>query len=106
MAWQDATGSFWVFGGGSGQGLYGDLWKFSAATGFWTWVGGSSALTPPASYGTIGTPAASNTPGGREGAAIWQDSSGNFWLFGGGIGFNPSLGVAASVTSDLWEIVP
>ena len=106
MAWQDATGNFWVFGGGSGQGLYGDLWKFSAATGFWTWVGGSSALTPPASYGTIGTPAASNTPGGREGSAIWQDSSGNFWLFGGGIGFNPSLGVAASVTSDLWEIVP
>jgi hypothetical protein len=37
----------------------------------------------PGVYGTLGTPAAGNVPGGREGAASWIDESGNFWLFGG-----------------------
>jgi hypothetical protein len=36
-----------------------------------------------AQYGTLGVPAAGNTPGGREGAAGWSDNAGNFWLFGG-----------------------
>lgn len=106
MAWSDAAGNFWVFGGWNAQGLIGSLWEFSPTTGFWTWVGGSSANTPPASYGTLGTPAGTNTPGGREGSAIWQDGTGNFWLFGGGIGFNEQTGTAAGVTNDLWEIVP
>jgi Galactose oxidase, central domain len=106
MAWSDAAGNFWIYGGWNAQGLIGSLWEFSPITGFWTWVGGSSAISPAASYGTLGTPAATNTPGGREGSAIWQDSLGNFWLFGGGEGFNAQTGAAAGVTNDLWEIVP
>ena len=38
---------------------------------------------PVWSYGTQGTPAAGNTPGGRDGGVGWTDNSGNFWLFGG-----------------------
>jgi hypothetical protein len=82
------------------------LYTLQVAVKARTWVGGSSALTPAASYGTLGTPAATNTPGGREASAIWQDSSGNFWLFGGGAGSNAQAGTAAGVTNDLWEIVP
>jgi hypothetical protein len=106
MAWQDAAGNFWIYGGWGEQGLYGDLWEFSPSTGFWTWIGGSSSLTPTVSYGTLGTPASTNTPGGREASAIWLDSSGDLWLFGGGEGFSPMFGVAAGVDSDLWEILP
>jgi hypothetical protein len=34
-------------------------------------------------YGTQGTPAGSNAPGGRQQAMLWVDGSGNVWLFGG-----------------------
>jgi hypothetical protein len=44
-------------------------------------------------YGTLGTPAAGNIPSGRYGASSWKDSSGNFWLYGGG-------------HDDLWEFYP
>jgi hypothetical protein len=37
----------------------------------------------PGVFGTLGTPAAGNTPGGSQYASAWTDSSGNFWLFGG-----------------------
>ena len=37
----------------------------------------------PGVYGTLGTPAAGNVPGGRFGAVSWTDSSGHLWLFGG-----------------------
>jgi len=53
----------------------------------WTWKGGSSTVgsngAQPGVYGTLGTPAAGNIPGGREEASSWTDSSGNRWLFGG-----------------------
>src|SRR6266567_2032863 len=57
-----------------------------AQTGAWTWVGGSSTLPgtnrgEPGVYGTLGVSASGNIPGGREGAVIWSDGSGNFWLF-------------------------
>src|SRR5262249_16237786 len=34
-------------------------------------------------YGTQGTAAATNTPGGRQTALLWFDHTGNIWLFGG-----------------------
>ena len=37
----------------------------------------------PGVYGTLGTPAAGNIPGGRLDAASWTDDNGNLWLFGG-----------------------
>lgn len=37
----------------------------------------------PGKYGSLGTPAVSNLPGGRESALAWIDSGGMVWLFGG-----------------------
>ena len=73
----------------------------------WTWVGGNNYVNNPNAapgvYGTLGTPAASNIPGARDSAATWTDSSGNFWLFGGGgADANGNLGAL----NDLWEFQP
>jgi hypothetical protein len=37
----------------------------------------------PGVYGTLGVPAAANTPAGGSGFSSWTDKDGNFWLFGG-----------------------
>jgi len=76
----------------------------TTASNEWTWIGGSST-TPnsfgqPGVYGTLGTPAVANIPGGRDSAATWTDSSGNFWLLGGeGVDANGNFGEL----NDLWE---
>jgi Uncharacterized protein conserved in bacteria len=75
----------------------------------WTWIGGGSNGGSPAVYGTLGTPAVGNVPGGRDGASSWTDSSGNLWLFGGNVsGF--VLLVAGSYgrydLNDLWKFNP
>ncbi len=57
----------------------------------------------PGVYGRLGTPAAGNVPGGREGAASWIDQSGNFWLFGGYA--VPSDGFG-DYLNDLWRFDP
>jgi hypothetical protein len=51
-------------------------------------------------YGTLGVGSAGNTPGARVGAAIWIDSSGNIWVFGGD-GYDSVGNVGA--LNDLWE---
>lgn len=104
--WTDANGNLWLFGGygldgGGSVGILNDLWEFSPSTGEWTWMSGSWTVSgsscfgynngaqnvwncaPPSTYGTLGTPAAGNTPGGREAAITWTDKNGNLWLFGG-----------------------
>ena len=66
----------------------------------WTWVAGSNSANPAGVYGTPGTAAPGNTPGGREGAVSWTDASGNFWLFGGlGLDVNG----ASEFLNDLWR---
>lgn len=118
--WTDSSGNFWLFGGegADANGNFGqlnDVWEFQPTTQKWTWMGGSSTLPTscassttvacgqPGIYGNLGYPAAANTPGGRDSAATWTDSSGNFWLFGGyGFDANGTLGEL----SDLWEFDP
>ena len=83
-SWADSSGHFWLFGGqvvnaNGNSGILNDLWEFDPSMNQWTWMGGSSTGQPGV-YGTLGVPAAGNIPGGREGAASWTDSSGNFWL--------------------------
>jgi hypothetical protein len=57
----------------------------------------------PGVYGTLGTPAAGNTPGARDSAANWTDSGGHLWLFGGnGADANGIFGRL----NDLWEFNP
>lgn len=84
----------------------------SSSTGEWEWVGGSSAV--PASctggvcgtigvYGTLGSPAATNTPGGRTGAVSWTGSDGRFWLFGGN---GRDAAGTIGYLNDLWVFDP
>ena len=123
--WTDSKGNLWLYGGWGYdmnfllQYFFNDLWEFNPSTKEWTWMGGSSTgdgsacfLSPdlyyqscgePGTYGTLGTPATGNSPGARNAANSWTDSSGNFWLFGGqGFDSNGQL----SDLNDLWEFNP
>ncbi len=66
----------------------------------WAWMEGSQAVNQIGTYGTLGSPAPANTPGGRQTPATWTDSSGNLWLFGG-YGYDSSDTLMPM--SDLWE---
>jgi hypothetical protein len=107
ISWVDKSGNLWLFGGygdiATTAGQLNDLWKYSTASGLWTWVSGSSTAAGAAGvYGTQGTPAAGNVPGARESAVSWSDASGNLWLFGG-------YYIALEVTeqdNDLWRFNP
>jgi hypothetical protein len=105
ISWTDSNGNFWLFGGdlvgvNGPIGLLSDLWEFNPATREWTWVSGSSGLGSIGFYGTQGVASASNSPGARDKAVSWIDSSGDLWLFGGtGI---DSQGPAGYL-NDLWK---
>ena len=113
-SWTDSSGNFWLFGGSgydstSTNGYLNDLWEFNPSTLNWTWMGGSATVGSvcafgycgqPGIYGTLGTAAEGNVPGGRAEAAGWTDVNGNFWLFGGGI---EQVGI---FFNDLWEYHP
>jgi hypothetical protein len=105
-AWTDAAGNLWLFGGNGLDGagsiaVMNDLWKFNGSE--WAWMGGAKLGSPRGSYGTPGTPASSNMPGGRLDAAVWRDAQGNVWLFGGdGQDANGTIGHL----NDLWKLQP
>ena len=97
VTWTDVSGNFWVFGGigidsAGKQGDLSDLWEYS--NGEWAWIAGSNLVGQSGSYGTQGTPAASNIPGARYAAVGWTDDAGDFWLFGGN---------TTEVFNDLWK---
>lgn len=107
-AWTDAGGELWLFGGwgydsAGTQGGLNDLWKYSPSSGEWTWVGGSNAVNQTGVYGTRGVATASNTPGARNSAATWVDSSGDLWLFGGRTDQAQST---SGYWNDLWKYSP
>jgi hypothetical protein len=80
--------------------LLNDLWQFNTASKQWTWVSGSNqVLNPTGVYGTQGTSAASNVPGGRNNAVSYADTGGNLWLFGG-------QDLVSLGRNDLWEFTP
>jgi hypothetical protein len=102
--WKDGSGDFWLFGGygfdGSGnEGFLSDLWEYTG--GSWVFISGSKTVNQNGNYGTPGTPAASNAPGGRHEAVGWADANGNLWLFGGE--GEDSVGTANGILNDLWE---
>jgi N-acetylneuraminic acid mutarotase len=111
--WTDSKGNLWLFAGygidGAGSlGYLNDVWKFDPSTNDWTWMGGSSAVPclycgQPGQYGTFGSPAPENIPGGRSGPTEWADHNGNVWIFGG-LGYD-SRGIQ-SYLNDLWEFNP
>jgi N-acetylneuraminic acid mutarotase len=104
IAWTDAAGNFWLFGGNSvgNVGTLNDLWEYGPAAGHWVWQGGSDTVGAAASYGSQGAPAATNNPGAREGAATWTDAAGNLWLFGG----DSLAGQNWEEFNDLWTYNP
>jgi len=102
--WTDAQGNLWLFGGqtidanhsyGSGSN---DLWRYSPITGNWTWMAGSSLDNAPNSYGILGVPSATATPGGRIQPIGWAGSNGDLWLYGGGS--------SSGDQTDVWRYEP
>ena len=88
VTWTDAHGNIWLFGGttavsydingnsGVESTFINDLWEFDPNTHEWAWMSGNGTPTGnapeygnyPGVYGTLGTPSANNTPGGRAGS--------------------------------------
>lgn len=107
--WKDKQGNFWMFGGqGYGapslNGDHSDLWKYEPATNMWTWVGGSgTTVNNFGNYGTKGVAAATNWPGSRRCPMYWEDTAGNFWMFGG---YGYAASGALSRMNDLWKYDP
>jgi hypothetical protein len=113
--WTDAAGNFWMFGGlgydgtapNGTLGYLSDLWKFDGTN--WTFVSAaipnSNTANVKGVYGTQGTAAAGNSPGGRQSAVGWVDASGNLWLFGGeGLdSVGTTDGSPNGTLNDLWE---
>jgi N-acetylneuraminic acid mutarotase len=70
----------------------------------WDWVGGSKSAGASGVYGTLGTAAAGNVPGARDGAVSWTDfSTGYLWLLGG---YGLDSAGAAGYLNDLWTYNP
>jgi hypothetical protein len=107
IGWVDASGNFWLFGGGGYDSMgtlnfLNDLWKYSA--GQWTWMGGSNIAYQSGSYGTEGVTAGSNVPGARGGAIPWRDATGSLWLFGGDD--HDLIAPTIDDLNDLWKYQP
>jgi hypothetical protein len=105
VTWTDSSGNFWLFGGYGydGQstpvlGFLNDMWEYTG--GNWVFVSGSSKANQLGVYGTPGTAASTNLPGGRQEAVGWSDAKGNLWLFGGE--GEDSAGTANGILNDLW----
>jgi N-acetylneuraminic acid mutarotase len=108
VSWIDPQGRLWLFGGygydsAGTKGWLNDLWNYDPTTLEWTWVSGSNTVNQAGTYGTKGTAAASNVPGGRYTAISWLDPQGKLWLFGGeGL---DSAGARGDL-NDLWTYDP
>jgi hypothetical protein len=102
----DASGNVWMFGGfgcdstgpNCSNGLLNDLWEYSG--GQWTWISGSNTMNQDGSYGTLGTAAGTNIPGGRQAPVSWIDTTGSFWLLGG---YNLDPQGLPNAFNDLWK---
>ena len=117
VTWIDRSGDLWLFGGwgadfngilceDTANCYLNDLWKYDPATNTWTWMGGPNVSGQPGVYGTQGTPAPGNMPGGRDSALSWTDPQGNFWLFAGeGLDSRTNPEVYGDL-NDLWKYDP
>jgi N-acetylneuraminic acid mutarotase len=74
-----------------------------AQTYEWKWVKGDNSINQSGIYGTSGTAAATNKPGGRYGGYAWIDAGGNFWQFGGAA---YDVNGNSGFLNDLWKYTP
>jgi len=108
-SWTGPDGALCLFGGvgydkAGAEGLLNDAWRYDGAPNRWTWLKGSSVRNAAGTYGTLGTPAPGNNPGGRRYAAGWTDTDGSFYVFGGE-GY-PEAYQTPGWLSDLWKFDP
>jgi len=101
--WIDNKGDLWLFGGAGyaesgSSGNMSDLWKYTVATGEWTWINGDKTTEDGGTYGSQGIASLSNKPPARDAGVSWKDKSGNLWLFGGENHINGS-----SSLNDVWK---
>lgn len=66
----------------------------------WVWTGGPSVVKKSGVYGDLNVPNASNIPGARSEAAVWNAPDGTMWLFGGN-GYGS--GTLPGLLNDLWK---
>jgi hypothetical protein len=99
VTWTDPnSGDLFLFGGeGSFSVFSNEVWSYHIANNTWTRVSGS--LSAAAVYGTLGTAASANTPGGRWGATA-RLSGNTLWLFGG-FGYDSAGNLG--LLNDLWN---
>jgi len=100
--WEDDCGNFWEWGGFDANGgvkARNDLWKYTHATGNWTWVSGANTAGQPGVYGAKGVSAPTNIPGARLGNLPFRRPNTNeFWFLGGGL--------LPNEFNDMWRYVP
>lgn len=63
-----------------------DLWSYNLNSNEWTWIGGSSSAIGSPIQGTLLTENQSNTPGGRQLAAISATQDSLYIMGGFGMG--------------------
>ena len=98
--WEDDCGNFWLWGG-FGNDPRNDLWRYSHTTGNWTWVSGSNLQNQVGVYGTKGSSASTNMPGGRGGNLPFRRPNTNeLWFFGG------ATSSTITTLNDMWRYVP
>lgn len=84
-------------------GLLADLWTYDIANQIFSWNSGDSLLDQRSHYGRKGDTITKCHPGARKSPAIWKDSLGHFWMFGGsGFGEYGNQGRL----NDLWKFDP
>jgi len=100
--WVTVDGDLWLVGGFKNSYLgYDDVWIYDIGTNQWTWkLGSQGLLSQQGVYGTKGTAAPANKPGGRFTPSTWVTLNGSLWIFGGGGA--DSFGNTGRL-SDLWQ---
>lgn len=104
-SWIDQDDNLWLFGGSDHSNndlltYLNDLWKWDGQD--WTWVKGSSSIYQPGVYGSIGIADDENIPGARQGSTVWENDSGEIYLFGG-FGIGRSQSPTFGSLNDLWR---
>lgn len=104
VAWKDASGYLWLFGGVGystlGPGELNDIWKFNTSNNQWTWVHGANVPNQMAQAGTATIPSATVVPGSRRHCAVWSDNT-EFVYIQGGYGY--SNGNYVQQLNDMWK---